>query len=92
MQLTMTPPPVIPAKAGIQRDNQQGYWIPAFAGMTSVGKMAPKSLQFCSSKDHEYISGCIKMPELRKSEQLFSQLDMRRLRTIHQDWHMLWLF
>jgi hypothetical protein len=34
----LTPPPVIPAKAGIQESRAQapvtGSWIPAFAGMT----------------------------------------------------------
>jgi hypothetical protein len=43
----MQPPPVIPAKAGIQaphRMSSQGlfaatHWIPAFAGMTDVSAM-----------------------------------------------------
>jgi len=66
--LPFPPSPVIPAKAGIQRDNQQGYWIPAFAGMTEEAGMTgrgrnddsgkngiPKSLQLCRYKEHEYI-------------------------------------
>jgi hypothetical protein len=32
--------PVTPAKAGVQLWRPQGSWIPAFAGMTALGKRA----------------------------------------------------
>ena len=32
---------VIPAKAGIQFFNRRNGWIPAFAGMTTIGAIDP---------------------------------------------------
>jgi hypothetical protein len=53
------PPLVIPAEAGIQKrtlwrnalldwlpfGQKRTYWIPAFAGMTRVGKLAPRHMR-----------------------------------------------